>query len=85
LAVETERPILIGGHTHRAYKPDRLVFGAGANRATQSVTMLDFKLPPPQEKDKTRLREYARLFRELGYVEVRGLIYYFGTGEVVEV
>jgi ATP-dependent exoDNAse (exonuclease V) beta subunit len=85
LAVETERPILIGGHTHRAYKPDRLVFGAGASRATQSVTMLDFKLPPPQEKDKTRLREYARLFRELGYVEVRGLIYYFGTGEVVEV
>jgi ATP-dependent exoDNAse (exonuclease V) beta subunit len=85
LAVETERPILIGGHTHRAYKPDRLVFGAGTSRATQSVTMLDFKLPPPQEKDKTRLREYARLFRELGYVEVRGLIYYFGTGEVVEV
>jgi ATP-dependent exoDNAse (exonuclease V) beta subunit len=85
LAVETERPILIGGHTHRAYKPDRLVFGAGDSRATQSVTMLDFKLPPPQEKDKTRLREYARLFRELGYVEVRGLIYYFGTGEVVEV
>jgi ATP-dependent exoDNAse (exonuclease V) beta subunit len=85
LAVETEREILIGGHTHRAYKPDRLVFGAGASRAEQTVTMLDFKLPPPQDIHKIRLREYARLFRELGYVDVRGVIYYFGSGEVVEV
>jgi ATP-dependent exoDNAse (exonuclease V) beta subunit len=85
LAVETEREILVGGHTHRAYKPDRLVFGAGASRATQTVTMLDFKLPPPQDIHKIRLREYARLFRELGYVDVRGVIYYFGSGEVVEV
>jgi ATP-dependent exoDNAse (exonuclease V) beta subunit len=85
LAVETERQILVGGHTHRAYKPDRLVFGAGPSRATQTVTMLDFKLPPPQDIHKIRLREYARLFRELGYVDVRGVIYYFGSGEVVEV
>ncbi|MFD1872362.1 UvrD-helicase domain-containing protein [Hymenobacter bucti] len=85
LAVETEREILVGGHTHRAYKPDRLVFGAGPSRAAQSVTMLDFKLPPPQDIHKIRLREYARLFRELGYVDVRGVIYYFGSGEVVEV
>ena len=85
LAVETEREILIGGHTHRAYKPDRIVFGEGASRAEQTVTMLDFKLPPPQDIHKIRLREYARLFRELGYVDVRGVIYYFGSGEVVEV
>jgi len=85
LAVETEREILIGGHTHRAYKPDRIVFGEGASRAEQTVTMLDFKLPPPQDIHKIRLREYARLFRELGYLDVRGVIYYFGSGEVVEV
>jgi ATP-dependent helicase/nuclease subunit A len=85
LAVETEREILIGGHTHRAYKPDRIVFGPGASRAEQTVTMLDFKLPPPRDIDKIRLREYARLFRELGYLDVRGVIYYFGSGEVVEV
>ncbi|MGI4863259.1 MAG: UvrD-helicase domain-containing protein [Janthinobacterium lividum] len=85
LAVETEREILIGGHTHRAYKPDRIVFGEGTSRATQTVTMLDFKLPPPQDIHKIRLREYARLFRELGYSDVRGVIYYFGSGEVVEV
>jgi ATP-dependent helicase/nuclease subunit A len=85
LAVETEREILVGGHTHRAYKPDRIVFGPGASRAEQTVTMLDFKLPPPLDIHKIRLREYGRLFRELGYADVRGLIYYFGSGEVVEV
>ncbi|MGI4967732.1 MAG: hypothetical protein ACRYGH_02185, partial [Janthinobacterium lividum] len=85
LAVETERGILVGGYTHRAYKPDRIVFGTGGSRAEQTVTMLDFKLPPPQDIHKIRLREYARLFRELGYADVRGVIYYFGSGEVVEV
>ena len=84
LAVETEREILVGGHTQRAYKPDRLVFGPGPTRAEQAVTILDFKLPPPQDIHKIRLRDYGRLFRELGYADVRGLIYYFGSGEVVE-
>ncbi|GAB3634537.1 UvrD-helicase domain-containing protein [Hymenobacter arcticus] len=85
LAVETEREILIGGRTQRAYKPDRIVFGAGSSRAEQTVTMLDFKLPPPQDIHKIRLRDYGNLFRELGYAEVRGIIYYFGSGEVAEV
>ncbi|MGI4835733.1 MAG: UvrD-helicase domain-containing protein [Janthinobacterium lividum] len=85
LAVETEREILVGGHTHRAYKPDRIVFSLAASRAAQTVTMLDFKLPPPRDADKTNLRNYGRLFRELGYGQVRGVIYYFGAGEVVEV
>jgi len=85
LAVETEREILVGGHTHRAYKPDRLVFGPGQSRAEQAVTMLDFKLPPPQESHRQRLRDYGALFRELGYGDVRGVIYYFGSGEVVRV
>ncbi|RZJ91280.1 MAG: hypothetical protein EOO60_08150 [Hymenobacter sp.] len=85
LAVETEREIVIGGHTQRTYKPDRIVFGPGASRAEQTVTMLDFKLPPPHDIHKIRLRDYGKLFRELGYEEVRGLIYYFESSEVVEV
>ena len=85
LAVETEREILVGGHTVRPYKPDRIVFSLAPSRAEQVVTMLDFKLPPPRDGDKRRLREYGQLFRELGYGQVRGVIYYFGSGEVVEV
>ena len=81
LSVETEREILVGGVKLRDYKPDRIVLDPNGRR----VTLLDFKLPPPQEKHRRQLRQYAAQFAALGYEEVRGLIYYFGTGEVVEV
>ena len=81
LSVETEREILIGGVQLRDYKPDRVVL----DRTGRRVTLLDFKLPPPQERHKKQLRNYATLFEQLGYEEVRGVLYYFGSGEVVEV
>ncbi|WP_375418597.1 UvrD-helicase domain-containing protein [uncultured Hymenobacter sp.] len=89
VGVETEREILVGGVRLRDYKPDRVVFEAevaaqGGGRAGTRVTLLDFKVPPPQEAHRRQLRQYGELFRQLGYAEVRGLIYYFGTGEVVE-
>ncbi|OGX84040.1 3'-5' exonuclease [Hymenobacter glacialis] len=88
LSVETEREILVGGVKLRDYKPDRVVLAPSLeahNRMGGRVTMLDFRLPPPHEKHKRLLRNYATLFEALGYAEVRGIIYYFGTGEVVEV
>jgi ATP-dependent helicase/nuclease subunit A len=88
LSVETEREILVGGVRLRDYKPDRVVLEPSLeehHRVGGRVTLLDFKLPPPQEKHKRQLRNYATLFEQLGYAEVKGLIYYFGTGEVVEV
>jgi ATP-dependent helicase/nuclease subunit A len=88
LSVETEREILVGGVKLRDYKPDRVVLEPSLeehHRLGGRVTLLDFRLPPPQEKHKRLLRNYATLFEQLGYAEVRGLIYYFGTGEVVEV
>ncbi len=88
LSVETEREILVGGVKLRDYKPDRVVLEPSLeahHRLGGRVTLLDFRLPPPQEKHKQLLRNYATLFEQLGYAEVRGVIYYFGTGEVVEV
>ncbi|WP_201981070.1 UvrD-helicase domain-containing protein [Hymenobacter rubidus] len=88
LSVETEREILVGGVKLRDYKPDRVVLEPSLeehHRLGGRVTLMDFRLPPPQEKHKRLLRNYATLFEQLGYAEVRGLIYYFGTGEVVEV
>ena len=88
VGVETEREILVGGVKLRDYKPDRVVFEIDAaatadGRAGTRVTLLDFKIPPPREEHRRRLRQYGELFRRLGYAEVQGLIYYFGTGEVV--
>ncbi|SFP96841.1 UvrD-helicase domain-containing protein [Hymenobacter arizonensis] len=88
LSVETEREILVGGVKLRDYKPDRVVLDPSLeehNRIGGRVTLMDFRLPPPHEKHKRLLRNYATLFEELGYSEVRGVIYYFGTGEVVTV
>ncbi|MFD2720016.1 UvrD-helicase domain-containing protein [Hymenobacter monticola] len=88
LSVETEREILVGGVKLRDYKPDRVVLEPSLeehHRLGGRVTLLDFRLPPPQEQHKRLLRNYATLFEQLGYAEVRGVIYYFGTGEVVEV
>ena len=88
LSVETEREILVGGVKLRDYKPDRIVLEPSLedhHRLGGRVTLLDFRLPPPQEKHQRLLRNYATLFQELGYAEVRGVIYYFGTGDVVEV
>ena len=87
LSVETEREILVGGVKLRDYKPDRIVLEPSLeahHRLGGRVTLLDFRLPPPQEKHKQLLRNYATLFEELGYAEVKGVIYYFGTGDVVE-
>ena len=88
LSVETEREILVGGVKLRDYKPDRIVLEPSLeehHRIGGRVTLLDFRLPPPQEKHKRLLRNYATLFEQLGYTEVRSVIYYFGTGEVVQV
>jgi len=88
LSVETEREILVGGVKLRDYKPDRVVLEPSLeehHRMGGRVTLLDFRLPPPQDKHKRLLRNYATQFEQLGYAEVRGLIYYFGTEEVVEV
>ena len=88
LSVETEREILVGGVKLRDYKPDRVVLEPSLeehHRLGGRVTLLDFRLPPPQEKHKQLLRNYATLFEELGYAKVNKVIYYFGTGEMVHV
>ena len=81
LSVETEREILLGGVQVRPYRPDRVVL----DRAGRRVTLLDFRLPPPQHAHRQALRNYAMLFEQLGYEQVRGLIYYFQTEEIVTV
>ncbi|UOQ64525.1 UvrD-helicase domain-containing protein [Hymenobacter volaticus] len=86
VSVETEREILVGGVKRRDYKPDRVVFGAAAlssGRASTRVTLVDFKVPPPQPYHRRPLQQYAQLFRQLGYEQVECVLYYFGTEEVI--
>jgi ATP-dependent helicase/nuclease subunit A len=86
VSVETEREILVGGVKRRDYKPDRVVFGStttSTGRAGTRVTLVDFKVPPPQPQHRRPLQQYAQLFRQLGYEQVDCVLYYFGSEEVV--
>ncbi|RTQ51546.1 DUF559 domain-containing protein [Hymenobacter gummosus] len=80
---ETEREILVGGTPREDYKPDRVVFEPNEGPAPGRVTLIDFRVPPPEPRHQTMLRQYGQLFRRLGYQDVRGLVYYFETEEVV--
>ncbi|RPD44570.1 hypothetical protein DNI29_20780 [Hymenobacter sediminis] len=77
---EAEREILVGGTRKQDYKPDRIVF----ETTGRLVTLLDFKAPPPEPHHRQPLQRYAQLFRQLGYEQVRCVLYYFDTQEVVE-
>ncbi|RIJ41710.1 UvrD-helicase domain-containing protein [Pontibacter oryzae] len=75
IAVEHEKEILDA----RAYlyKPDRIVF------AGSKVVLMDFKTPPPEPDHKYKLDHYAVRFRQLGYKDVKCVLYYFDTEEVI--
>ncbi|MCB2410904.1 UvrD-helicase domain-containing protein [Hymenobacter lucidus] len=83
VAVETEREILVGGTRRQDYKPDRIVFELKAGTLAGRVTLLDFKIPPPETQHRRNLQQYAGLFRQLGYAEVQCVLYYFETEEVI--
>ncbi len=76
VAIEQEKEVLDA----RAYlyKPDRIVFDA------ETVTLIEFKSPPPEPEHLNRLDHYAVRFRQLGYKKVRCVLYYFDTQEVKE-
>jgi very-short-patch-repair endonuclease len=81
---ETEREILVGGARRQDYKPDRIVFEPNLGSAPGRVTLLDFKIPPPEPQHRRQLQQYAELFRQLGYADVQCVLYYFGTEEVIK-
>ncbi len=84
VAAEAEREILVGGTRKQDYKPDRIVFDTTAAGYGRRVTLLDFQLPPAEYRHRVPLQQYAALFRQLGFAQVRCVLYYFDTQEVVE-
>ncbi|PJJ60689.1 UvrD-helicase domain-containing protein [Hymenobacter chitinivorans] len=82
VAVETEREILVGGTRRQDYKPDRIVFESDVKPAPGRVTLIDFKIPPPEPQHRRQLQQYAGLFRQLGYSDVQCVLYYFDSEEI---
>ena len=65
------------GNTNR---PDRVLVDEEGR-----VTVIDFKFGEEDEKYSGQLRRYMRLFREMGYGEVSGYIWYVPTDKIIQV
>ena len=65
------------GNTNR---PDRVLVDEEGR-----VTVIDFKFGEEDEKYSGQVRRYMRLFREMGYGEVRGYIWYVPIDKIIQV
>lgn len=65
------------GNTNR---PDRVLVDEEGR-----VTVIDFKFGEEDEKYSGQVRRYMRLFREMGYGEVSGYIWYVPTDKIIQV
>ena len=65
------------GNTNR---PDRVLVDEDGR-----VTVIDFKFGEEDEKYLGQLRRYMRLFREMGYGEVSGYIWYVPIDKIIQV
>lgn len=65
------------GNTNR---PDRVLVDEEGR-----VTVIDFKFGEEDEKYSGQLRRYMRLFREMGYGEISGYIWYVPSDKIIQV
>lgn len=65
------------GNTNR---PDRVLVDENGR-----VTVIDFKFGEEDEKYSGQVRRYMRLFREMGYGEVSGYIWYVPIDKIIQV
>ena len=66
----------VGG---REFRPDRVLLTDG------KVTVIDYKFGEHQKKYERQVRQYAELWRRMGYAEIKAFIWYVETDEVIEV
>jgi len=71
--------VSIIGTDGREHRPDRVIVDGG------KVTVIDYKFGEPSEKHLWQVRGYKKLYRQLGYSDVRGYIWYVRPDEVKEV
>ncbi len=71
-----EQPILTKAGT---YRPDRIIIKG------DSVTVIDFKTGRESDSDREQMNNYKSLIQDMGYMEVKGKIFYLSTRKITEV
>jgi len=75
--VRTESPVIVRGGRYKI--PDRILF------TKEEVRVIDFKFGEPHPHHLRQVREYLNLMQEMGYINIRGYLYYAEKDNVVEV
>lgn len=50
-----------------------------------SVQIIDYKFGRPSSEYEAQVRNYARLYREMGYSDVKSSLWYVRQGRIVDV
>lgn len=66
----------VGG---QEYRPDRVLLHGG------KAVVIDYKFGEHQKKYERQVRQYAQLWKKMGYSEIKAFIWYVETDQVVEV
>ena len=61
------------------YRPDRVILEG------DKVIIVDYKFGEPNNRYVRQIKKYAELWKNMGYAEVSGFLWYVETGEIVEV
>ena len=61
------------------YRPDRVVTDGG------TVQIIDYKFGRPSPEYEDQVRNYARIYREMGYSDVKASLWYVRQGRIVDV
>ena len=73
-----EREILSpAGNTYGAYRPDRVIL------KSDGVEIVDYKFGAKDPKYLRQIAGYARLYRKLGYRNVKAFLWYVESGEII--
>lgn len=75
--VYSEEPVFTS--TGMELRPDRVVV-----RPDGSVDVIDYKFGKPQNKYLRQVGNYVSIYKSLGYADVKGFIWYFADGNIVQ-
>lgn len=75
----TLNEVSVIGADGRESRPDRVVLRSGA------VEIIDYKFGRPEPEHQAQVRRYMGLYRDLGYADVRGFVWYLREDRVQEI
>lgn len=61
------------------YRPDRVILDG------DKVTIVDYKFGEAHDRYRRQVNRYAELWKNMGYTQISGFLWYVETGEIVEV